>query len=89
MRFRWTRVIAVGVAGAAVVIAAETYFAARGAKPLLFPLSDVLWVRDASGDYHRPGSRLSLEYVQLLRSRDLAVDSPKYGPFILLNAGVE
>jgi len=89
MRFRWTRVILVGIAGAAVVIGVGGYFVIQCAKPQVFPLRDVLWVRGASGQYHPPGSPLSLEYVRFFRSRDPDVDGPKYVPFILINAAVD
>jgi len=71
-----------------VLIAGATLLLRQQPKAALYPLADVLWVRDAQGNYHRPRSTLSVAYVELLRSRDPSVDTPKYEPFILLNAAV-
>lgn len=87
MKIRWLRSIALGVLGAVLLLGAYCFSIRWSPSTPLYPLKEVLWIVDKQGRYHPPMSGFSAETCKRLKEHGLDVDTPKYEPYVLLNAG--
>ena len=85
VELNWKRVSLIAGVTAVVIIAATFWMDSRQAHGLR-PLREILWVEDAGGDLHPPGSKASNAMLSQLASTGTDVNKPEYIPMVLLKA---
>ena len=88
MAVNWKRVLIIAGFGVVGVVAA-TYLLESEQNDDLRPLSEVLWVEDADGAFHPPGSDASNLMLEELVSGGTDIETPGYMPMVLLRLNAE